>query len=52
MEQEYPFLILSVLEGRGTVDGHPMEKGAHLLLTSGHGTVALEGEMDIILSTV
>lgn len=51
-EQEYPFLILSVLEGCGAVDGVAVEKGAHLLLTSGHGNVRLEGEFEAILSTV
>lgn len=51
-EQEYPFLILSVLEGCGTVDGVAVEKGAHLLLTSGHGNVRLKGEFEAILSTV
>lgn len=52
VEQKYPFLILSVLEGSGTVDGCPVEKGAHFLLTDGHGTATLQGEMEIILSTV
>ena len=52
VEQEYPFLILSVLNGNGTIDGHPVEKGAHLLLTSDHGVVTLDGEMELILSTV
>ena len=52
LQQSHPFLILSVLEGKGTVDGKPVEKGAHLLITSGHGTIALEGELEAILSTV
>lgn len=52
VEQKYPFLIMSILEGSGEIDGNPVEKGAHLLLTSGHGTVVLEGEMELILSTV
>ena len=52
LQQDNPFLILSVLEGKGTVDGKTVEKGAHLLITSGHGTIALEGEMEAILSTV
>ena len=52
VEQEYPFLIMSVLEGSGKIDGHSVEKGSHLLLTSGHGTVTLDGEMEMILSTV
>lgn len=50
--QNHPFLILSVLEGKGTVDGKPVEKGTHLLFTSGHGDVVLEGELEAIFSTV
>lgn len=52
LEQKYPFLILSVLEGKGTVDGEFVEKGVHLLITGDHGTVTLKGEMLMILSTV
>lgn len=52
LEQKYPFLILSVVEGQGTVDGQSVEKGAHLLITAGHGTVTLKGDMMMILSTV
>lgn len=52
LEQKYPFLILSVLEGKGTVDGQPVEKGVHLLITAAHGTVTLKGDMMMILSTV
>lgn len=52
LEQKYPFLILSVLEGKGTVDGQPVEKGVHLLITAAHGNVTLKGDMMMILSTV
>ncbi len=51
-EQKYPFLILSVLEGSGTVDGRKVGKGDHMLFTCGHGGVTLEGELEAILSTV
>lgn len=52
LQQTYPFLILSVLEGKGTVDGKVVEKGAHLLFTNGHGNIELEGELVAIFSTV
>lgn len=52
LEQKYPFLILSVLEGKGTVDGQSVERGTHLLITGDHGTVTMEGELMMILSTV
>ena len=51
-EQKYPLLILSVLEGSGTVDGRKVGKGDHMLFTCGHGGVTLEGELEAILSTV
>ena len=52
LPQDYPFLILSILKGKGTVDGKPVQKGTHLLITSGHGAIALEGELEALLSTV
>ena len=51
LEQEYPFLIVSVLEGEGTVDGNPVQKGSHILLPAGYGVVELRGKMELILST-
>ncbi len=51
MEQEDPFLILSVLEGEGTVDGRKVSKGSHLLLPWGYGRLELAGKMELILST-
>lgn len=52
LQQENPFLIASVLEGSGTVDGRKVEKGAHFLLPAGYGAAELSGEMELILSTV
>ncbi|MDR2045336.1 MAG: class I mannose-6-phosphate isomerase [Clostridium sp.] len=49
--QDEPFLILSVLEGSGAVDGRPVAKGSHLLLPYGYGEVSFAGEMELILST-
>lgn len=51
-EQEYPFLLLSVLEGDGIVSSQPVKKGDHLILPCGFGKVKLQGEMSIIASTV
>ncbi len=52
LEQDYPFLIASILEGNGELDGRKVKKGDHLLLPAGYGTVRLSGEMELILSTV
>jgi beta-glucosidase len=49
--QSYPFLLMSVVEGRGSIDGHPVKKGDHLILPAGYGDVRVEGQVCIIAST-
>ena len=51
-EQKYPFMMASVLEGEGCVNGHPVKKGAHFILPCGFKTVDMQGEMELIVSTV
>lgn len=50
--QEYPFLIVSVVDGDGIIDSQPVKKGDHLILPCGYGTVSLQGHMSLIVSTV
>lgn len=52
VEQKYPFLLASVLEGKGSVNGEPVCKGAHFMLPAGFGMAAFAGNMELILSTV
>ena len=52
MEQSYPFLLFSVLDGAGRLGERDIKKGDHFILPSGYGTVALTGRMELILSTV
>lgn len=52
VEQKYPFLLASVLEGEGSVDGTPVKKGAHFILPAGYGDIVFAGSMELILSTV
>lgn len=52
VEQQYPFLLASVLDGAGSVDGTPVRKGDHFLFPAGYGEAVFEGEMELILSTV
>lgn len=47
-----PFLIMSVVEGSGKLDGQPVKKGDHFILPAGYGQAKFEGEMEIIASTV
>lgn len=50
--QEYPFLLMSVLEGDGMIGSQPVKKGDHFILPCGFGTVKIQGKMSIIASTV
>lgn len=50
-EQEYPFLIMSVIDGEGTVNGKDVKKGDHFILPNGFGKVDLQGKMQLIAST-
>ena len=52
VNQEYPFLLMSVLEGDGIVNGQPVKKGDHFILPCGFGEVELQGTMSIMASTV
>lgn len=50
--QNYPFLIMSVIEGEGMVDGQAVCKGDHFILPYGYGKVNLQGNMKLIASTI
>lgn len=50
-EQNYPFLLLSVLEGNGTINGQAVKKGDHLILPCDFGKVEMQGKMSMIVST-
>ena len=52
MEQNYPFLIFSVLDGEGKLGEREIKKGDHFILPFGYGTVAFTGRMELIASTV
>ena len=52
MEQDYPFLLLSVLDGEGRLGERDVRKGDHFILPTGYGFVDLSGRMELILSTV
>ena len=52
VSQDYPFLIMSVVEGEGQIDGHALKKGDHFILPNGYGKAQLQGKMELIVSTV
>ena len=50
--QDKPFVLMSVVEGEGTLNGTHLKKGDHLILPDGYGKVELQGRMKIIASTI
>lgn len=50
--QEHPFLIMSVIDGEGDIDGKHIKKGSHFILPYAYGVVSLQGNMQLIASTV
>lgn len=50
VEQKYPFLLVSICEGSGTVNGLPVKKGDHFIVPSGFGNMVFEGQMMLIAS--
>lgn len=52
MQQEYPFLIMSVIEGEGVLNDHKIKKGDHFILPSGFGEIHMQGEMQLIATTI
>ncbi len=52
IEQEYPFLIMSVIEGDGLINGQYIKKGDHFILPNGFGTAEFTGKLKIMASSV
>ena len=51
-EQSYPFLIVSVVEGNGLLNHTSVKKGDHFILPCGYGNVEIEGNLELVASTV
>jgi len=45
-----PFVNMSVINGRGMLDGQEVAKGDHFLLPNGYGPMRLEGKLELICS--
>lgn len=50
LDQHWPFICLSVIDGEGTVCGEAVHKGSHLLAPSTVTSIDLEGKMELIIS--
>lgn len=51
ISMDQPFLIMSVVEGCGSIDGHEVKKGDHMILPAGYGKAVFKGDMEIVAST-
>ena len=47
-----PFVNVSVIGGEGTLDGEPVRKGDHMVLTADYGDCRLEGNLELIYSYI
>ncbi|MCI8483232.1 MAG: mannose-6-phosphate isomerase, class I [Lachnospiraceae bacterium] len=49
-EQKYPFFLMSVLKGEGSLNEHFIKAGDHLILPAEFGKVKIQGKMQVICS--
>ena len=45
------YVLVSVTEGEGFIDGDKVSKGDHMILPFGYGKAVVTGNLQIILST-
>ncbi|MCM1048949.1 MAG: mannose-6-phosphate isomerase, class I [Clostridiales bacterium] len=51
MRQEEDFLIMSVIDGEGELNGEIIRKGDHFILPYGYGDICISGRLQLIIST-
>jgi mannose-6-phosphate isomerase class I len=49
---EAPFVLVSVLEGEGTINTIPIRKGQHFIIPADFGPYAYRGQLELIQSTL
>lgn len=52
VEQKYNFLNVTITDGAGKIDGIYVKKGSNLIIPYEYGILQLEGNMELIASTV
>ena len=50
--QDQKFMIVSVIEGAGAIDGIAVSKGTHFILPAEYGTAVFTGTMELVVSAV
>ncbi len=51
-EQTDPFMLVTVIEGSGTLNGRVIKKGDHFIVPYQYGNMKFEGKLQIIASTI
>lgn len=49
-KQKYSFLLATVIDGEGSIDGTVIQKGSNFILPFGYGSYKLAGNMEVIIS--
>lgn len=52
LEQLYKFMNVSVIKGKGTIDGISIEKGEHFIIPFNYGIANINGELTVIISYI
>ncbi len=52
IDQPYDFMNVSIIDGKGTVDGVSVEKGTHFIVPANYGEIKLNGNMSMIISYI
>lgn len=52
INQDKPFMIMSVIEGDGLINGQMIRKGDHFILPANFGEIHMQGNMQLIVSGV
>lgn len=52
IQNEHPFLIISIVNGEGKLDDTPVKKGDHLILPYAYGDYTLIGNLSLLCSSV
>lgn len=50
IKQDYPFLLIDIIAGSGTLDKMAVKTGDHLLVPSDYGIIHAEGLMELIIT--
>lgn len=52
IEQDQSFMLVSVIDGSGTIDGHQIKKGSHFIVPYKYGIAEFQGDMELICSYI